>query len=126
MRASNYPLDEIRERCDLVDIVSRYVTLKKSGNRLKGLCPFHNEKTPSFSVNPDEMYWKCFGCGEGGDVFKFVEKAEGFSFPEAVEHLAKIAGVELPRPEKLARQLSERDKVLAANRAACEFFQESL
>ncbi len=121
-----YPLEEIRTRCDLVEVVSAYVALKKSGRNLLGLCPFHNEKTPSFNVNPERQVWKCYGCGEGGDVFSFVQKMEKCTFPEAVEQLARKAGVTIERSEKAVRQLGERDRLLFANNAACSFFRAAL
>lgn len=121
-----YPLEEIRTRCDLVEIVSAYVALKKSGRNLLGLCPFHSEKTPSFNVSPDRQVWKCYGCGEGGDVFSFVQKIESCTFPEAVERLAQKAGVRIQRSEKTVRELGERDRLLFANNAACSFFQAAL
>ena len=94
--ADRSDIDEVRTRTDLVSVVERYVTLKRAGRQLKGLCPFHQEKTPSFVVSPEIGYWKCFGqCGEGGDVFKFVQKIENLTFPEALERLALQAGVTL-------------------------------
>lgn len=126
MTTSLYPIDEIRARCDLVEVVSAYVALRKSGRSMLGLCPFHNEKTPSFTVNPERQAWKCFGCGEGGDVFSFVQKIEKCTFPEAVEQLARRAGITIQRTEAAARQISERDRLLAANSAACAFFRAAL
>lgn len=126
MGSIRYPVEEIRERCDLVEIISNYVSLRKAGRRLLGLCPFHSEKTPSFHVDPERQWWKCFGCGEGGDVFDFVRKIDNLTFPEAVEMLAQKAGVHIERPEKIARELSERERLLKANNAACAFFAELL
>ena len=89
-------LDELTERNDIVDVVSQYVRLtKKSGANLFGLCPFHSEKTPSFSVSPDKQMYHCFGCGVSGNVFDFVREMEKLSFVESVEFLAKKAGVQL-------------------------------
>lgn len=121
-----YPLDEIRERCELVEIISAYVALRKRGKSLVGLCPFHNEKTPSFHVSPDRQIWKCYGCGEGGDVFSFVRKIDNLTFPEAVEHLARKAGVVIERSEKTEREFSEKDNILRANNIACSFFRSML
>jgi len=89
-------LNEVQARSDLVEIIGRHVELKKSGSRLTGLCPFHHEKTPSFSVSPDKQLYYCFGCGKGGGVFQFLMEHDGYSFPEAVEYLARKAGLEIP------------------------------
>ena len=89
-------IEEVRGLTDIVDVVGDYVRLKKRGSNFVGLCPFHGEKTPSFNVNPGMGIYKCFGCGEGGDVFSFVSQIEGLSFPEAVRLLAERAGVVLP------------------------------
>jgi len=94
------PVDEVRERCDLVEIVSQYVALRRSGRTMVGLCPFHNEKTPSFHVNPERQRWKCFGCGEGGDVFNFIQKIDNLTFREALEHLARKVGVDIRRAQQ--------------------------
>ncbi|NUO84288.1 DNA primase, partial [candidate division KSB1 bacterium] len=91
-------IDEVRYATDIVSVVSDYVTLKKSGRNFVGLCPFHAEKTPSFSVNAEKQIFHCFGCGVGGSAFAFVQKIEGVSFPEAVRALAKRAGVAIPEP----------------------------
>jgi DNA primase len=91
-------IDRVRESADIVAVISEHVRLKKAGRAMKGLCPFHQEKTPSFHVNPDRQIYKCFGCGEGGDVFRFLMEAEKMSFPEAIQLLAGKAGIPLPRP----------------------------
>src|SRR5439155_1541828 len=104
-------LDEIRSGVDIVDLIGRFVTLKKAGNAWKGLCPFHAEKTPSFMVNPQKGIFHCFGCGVGGDAFGFVMRQDRLSFPEAVRALAKTAGVTLP--EKRAREAGESGRVVA-------------
>jgi len=109
-----------------VEIISAHVALRKAGKNFQGLCPFHNEKTPSFSVNPERQVWKCFGCGEGGDVFKFVQKVDNLTFPQAIEQLAKQVGVTIERSEKVAREYSERDRILRANNVACAFFRSML
>lgn len=126
MDGFGYPVEEIREKCDLVEIISAHVRLRKAGKNFLGLCPFHNEKTPSFNVNPERQVWKCFGCGEGGDVFKFVQKVDNLTFPQAVEQLAKQVGVTIERSEKAAREYSERDRILRANNIACAFFRNML
>ena len=90
-------LQELTERSDIVDVVGSYVRLgKKSGANLFGLCPFHSEKTPSFSVSPDRQIYHCFGCGKGGGVINFIMEIENLTFPEAVEFLAKRAGMAIP------------------------------
>ncbi len=122
-----YPLEEIKERCDLVEVISAHVALKKSGaSSFLGLCPFHNEKTPSFNVNAERGVWKCFGCGEGGDVIAFVQKIDGLTFPQAVEQLARKAGITIERTESAARQYSERERFLRANNLACTYFRREL
>lgn len=121
-----YPLEEIRERLDIADIVGQHVALKKQGRTLKGLCPFHNEKTPSFQVNQERQIWKCFGCGLGGDIFTFVQKIDSVSFSEAVEMLAKKAGVEIQRSEQAVRQYTEKERLLKANNISCAYFQDML
>ena len=85
----------VKERASIEDVVRDHVTLRRAGSSLKGLCPFHDEKTPSFTVNPTTGYYKCYGCGEGGDVFSFLEKVEHLSFTEAVERLAVKVGLVL-------------------------------
>src|SRR3990172_3281766 len=88
-------VDEVKSKVDLVEVISAYLPLKRAGRNLSGLCPFHSEKTPSFMVSPERQAFKCFGCGEGGDVFTFLEKIEGWDFREALEELAKRTGVKL-------------------------------
>lgn len=90
-------LDEVLARTDIVELISRHVELKKSGSNLMGLCPFHHEKSPSFSVSPDKQLYYCFGCGKGGGAFQFLMEHDSYSFPEAVEYLAEKAGLEVPR-----------------------------
>ena len=98
-------IDEVVSRSDLVEVIGRHVDLKKSGSNLMGLCPFHHEKSPSFSVSPDKQLYYCFGCGKGGGVIQFLTEHDGYSFPEAIEYLAEKAGMALPadvveRPEE--------------------------
>ena len=88
--------DELLLRCDIVDVVSKTVNLKKRGSNYWGLCPFHNEKTPSFSVSADKQIFKCFGCGEGGNVISFVMKSENLTYIEAVRSLAEQYGMSMP------------------------------
>lgn len=118
-------ITELAERNDIVDVVSGYVRLgKKSGSNLFGLCPFHSEKTPSFSVNPDKQIYHCFGCGKGGGVINFIMEIENLSFPEAVEFLAKRAGMALPEQTD-SRESRKRARMLALNRDAARYFTSS-
>jgi DNA primase len=122
-------ISEIRAAADIVDVISESVLLKKSGRNFLGLCPFHSEKTPSFSVNRDKQIFYCFGCGAGGNVFTFLMEHDGLAFPEAVRRLARQYGIELPVPgdsPEQRRRYSEREQILAANRHAAGFFQASL
>jgi len=119
-------INELVERSDIVDVVSGYVRLgKRSGSNLFGLCPFHSEKTPSFSVSPDKQIYHCFGCGKGGGVINFIMEIENLSFPEAVEFLARRAG--MPIPEQTDdRESRRRARMLALNRDAARFFYSQL
>ncbi len=120
-------IDEVRYATDVVSVVSEYVTLKKSGRNFFGLCPFHSEKTPSFSVNPDKQIFHCFGCGAGGNVFAFVQKVEGVGFPEAVRVLAKRAGINIPEPDQEDHAAAqEKEALYFVNQLAAEFFQHVL
>lgn len=120
-------IDEVRFATDIVSVVSDYVTLKKSGRNYFGLCPFHSEKSPSFSVNAEKQIFHCFGCGAGGSAFAFVQKIEGIGFPEAVRSLAKRAGIAIPDAEPEDRALSqEKEALYFANQLAAEFFQQTL
>ena len=119
-------INELVERNDIVEVVSGYVRLgKRSGANLFGLCPFHSEKTPSFSVSPDKQIYHCFGCGKGGGVINFVMEIENLSFPEAVEFLAKRAGMPLPE-ETNDRESRKRARMLALNKDAARFFHAQL
>lgn len=128
MRYSDELIDEIRNRNDIVDVISQYVVLKRSGRNFFGLCPFHKEKSPSFSVSPDKQIFHCFGCGVGGNVFHFVSKIENISFREALETLAEKAGVELPTLESDTdnKLLQLKSKVYEINKYAAEFYHENL
>ena len=119
-------IDELTARCDIVDIVSRYVALKKSGNNYFGLCPFHNEKTASFSVAPDKQIFHCFGCGAGGGPIRFIMNIEGLDFPDAVRFLAKQYNMEVPESGENPRRRQERKRVLAALKDAARFFYAQL
>ena len=127
MRFSEAFLDELAARSDIVDVVSSYVELKRKGNNYFGLCPFHNEKTPSFSVAPDKQIYHCFGCKKGGGVINFIMEIEGLSFPEAVEFLAKRANIPLPAEDE-ARSNADRlrRRVLELNRTAARWYYDQL
>lgn len=92
-------IEEVRQKNDIVDVISGYVRIKQKGSNYVGLCPFHNEKTGSFMVSRSKQIYKCFGCGAGGNVFTFVMEYENFTFPEALKQLAERAGVKLPEAE---------------------------
>lgn len=116
--------DEVKQRIDIVEFISRYTPLKKAGSTYKGLCPFHTERTPSFVVFPNTGTWHCFGaCGMGGDIFNFLEKKENLEFREALEILAREAGVQLDEP---SGEVSQRDALYAINEAAASYFAEVL
>ena len=122
-------IEEVKNAADIVEVVSDYVLLKKTGRNYSGLCPFHSEKTPSFTVSPEKQIFHCFGCNTGGNVFSFLMKQDGLSFPESVRLLARRYGVNLPRPEmsgKMRQQLSEREQLFKINRYAMEFFHTKL
>ena len=119
-------LEQIKSQINIVDVVSRYVTLKKVGKNYKGLCPFHAEKTPSFFVNPELNIFKCFGCGIGGDIFKFVQEIEKINFLQAVEKLARQAGIELPRSKEASLLYKKRKKILNILDVYSRFFHKVL
>ncbi len=119
-------IEDIRSASDIVDVVSDYVRLKKRGSNFVGLCPFHNEKTPSFNVNPRMQIYKCFGCSEGGDVFQFVKQVEKVEFPEAVRILAGRANIDLPEEDRDSRQATEWESIHHALRFAARFFHDTL
>lgn len=130
--ASFIPEDKIREvenSADIVEIISEAVRLKKVGRNFVGLCPFHSEKTPSFSVNPEKGIFYCFGCQKGGNIFSFVMEREGIPFPEAVRMIGRRCGIDIPdRPLTPAekKSVAEQEALLSANRAAMEYFSSAL
>ncbi len=128
VRYSDELIEEIKSRNDIVDIISQYVVLKRSGRNFFGLCPFHKEKSPSFSVSPDKQIFHCFGCGVGGNVFHFVSKIENLSFRETVEMLAERSGVELPtlENEEDNKLLQLKSKVYEINELTAKFYHENL
>ena len=122
-------IDDLRMQADIVQVVQEYVSLRKSGATYKGLCPFHSEKTPSFHVNRDKGFFHCFGCGVGGDVFKFLELQEKLGFVDAVRHLASKFG--MPIPEQVGGRdahadAAEREALLKVHERAAEYFQAQL
>ena len=119
-------IEEVRSRISLSSIIGKRVKLTKKGRRQTGLCPFHNEKTPSFSVNDDEGYYHCFGCGAGGDAITFLRETEGLDFTEAVTRLAESAGIAIPdqRPVDPVK-LQRRKTVMDALSAALNFINHS-
>jgi DNA primase len=119
-------IEEVRTRADIVEIVGAHVRLRRAGRNFVGLCPFHNEKTPSFSVNAERGFFHCFGCGVGGSVFNFIMRVEGLTFPEAVRSLAKKYGVTLPEHDTSGPAAGEREAMLKANEVAADFFAHVL
>ena len=118
-------IEEVRSRNDIVDLISTYVPLKKKGSSYFGLCPFHNEKSPSFSVSRDKQMYYCFGCGAGGNVFTFLMEYENFSFPEALKYLAERAGMELPEEElneEAKRAMDEKARLREMNKLSANYF----
>lgn len=129
MRYSDELLEEIKNRNDIVDVISGYVALKRSGRSFFGLCPFHNEKSPSFAVSPDKQIFHCFGCGVGGNVFHFVSKIEGVGFRESVEMLANRANIALPvsqSSDEDDKLYYIRSKIYEINKATAMFYHKNL
>ena len=130
MAIPGYLIDQIRQSNNIVEVISGYLPLKKTGSNFKALCPFHQEKTPSFLVSPQKEIFHCFGCGEGGNVFNFLMKHEKISFIEAVERLAERAGISLPKDradrEETSRISQERESLFEINRHAADFFHRCL
>src|SRR3989344_8872502 len=112
----NNQVEEVKNKIDIVSLISEYIEVKKSGRNYKANCPFHGEKTPSFMITPELQMYKCFGCGKSGDVFTFLEEHEGMEFSETLKYLADKAGVKLVsfKPEAT----SEREKIIEINKSA--------
>ena len=125
-RYGDNAIDEVRQRADIVEIIGAHVRLRRTGRNFVGLCPFHNEKTPSFSVNAERGFYHCFGCGAGGTVFNFIMKVEGLSFPEAIRSLATRYGVTLPELKNDGPAAAEREALSRANQTAAEFYAHVL
>src|ERR1043166_8169450 len=136
MRYPQTFIDDLRRQADIVRVISDYVTLKKKGANWMACCPFHQEKTPSFSVNPSKGFYKCFGCGKGGTAFNFLMEMEGLSFPEAVKRVAEISGVMLPEPiddrsyavnkQKKEEKKKLADQIIELNKVALDFWEDEL
>lgn len=128
MRYSDDIIDEIRANNDIVDVISQYVILKRSGRNFFGLCPFHREKSPSFSVSPDKQIFHCFGCGTGGDVFGFIRKIENIEFKEAIEFLAERKNIQLPKSDNKDDNKIQymKSRLYEIYKITAEFFHESL
>ncbi len=136
MLYDQYFIDDLKSRADLVRIIEPYAPLKKKGSNWMGCCPFHQEKTPSFSVSPTKGFYKCFGCGKGGNAYTFLMEMEGLNFPEAIQRVAEMSGVPLPEPiddrqyEKNKKRKEEKkqlsDQVIELNRLALDFWEAEL
>ena len=128
VRYSDEIIEEVRQNNDIVDIISQYVHLTRKGRNYFGLCPFHSEKSPSFSVSPDRQIFHCFGCGVGGNVYTFLMKIEGITFKEALEQLAERANIQLPKLENNADTAREelKAKVYKVNEFTAEFYHQNL
>ena len=127
-RYSEEIINDVRQNNDIVDVISQYMHLKRSGRNFFGLCPFHNEKSPSFSVSPDKQIFHCFGCGVGGNVITFVSKIEGLNFVETIQMLAERANIQLPTLENSGDMQKEilKDKVYKVNEFTAEFYHQNL
>lgn len=128
VRYSDEIIENIRQSSDIVNIISQYVALKRKGRNYFGICPFHNEKSPSFAVSPDRQIFHCFGCNAGGNVYSFLMKIEGIGFKEAVEQLAERANIQLPKLENTVDNEREelKEKVLKINEYAAEYYHQNL
>ncbi|MEK7516270.1 MAG: DNA primase [Patescibacteria group bacterium] len=118
------PVEQVKSRLDIAEVIGEYLQLRQAGTSMRGLCPFHQEQTPSFFVSREKQVWHCFGCGEGGDMVSFVMKLEGMDFPEALKHLAQKAGIQLPTYEP--KKESDRSRVLSVLEEATRFFESQL
>ena len=123
-RIPNDLIDLIRSEADIVEVLSGFVTLKKAGQNYLGLCPFHDEKTPSFSVNLQRQIFHCFGCGKGGNVFTFLMEHENISFIEAVRHLAHHLNITIPETNKTSEADSEAESLSRVTQFATDFYHQ--
>jgi len=119
-------IDQVRDAADIVSVISHYISLKKQGKNFVSLCPFHTEKTPSFTISPDKQIFYCFGCGAGGNVFSFLMKYEKVTFLEAVQKLAAEVGITLPKYKEDEKKVSEYERSYRAHQFACNFFVKNL
>ena len=120
-------VDQVRQTANIVDIASQYTTLRRRGRRHVGLCPFHSEKDPSFTVDDEKQLFHCFGCGMGGDIFTLVMEKENLSFPEALRFLAEKYNIPLPQKRQLsAQQQKLEEKIDKINQSALAFFKKNL
>ncbi|HEY9885651.1 MAG TPA: CHC2 zinc finger domain-containing protein, partial [Vampirovibrionales bacterium] len=129
MGLSPKTIQEVQDRAEIEEVVGDYVPLKKKGQNMWACCPFHDEKTPSFSVAPNKGIYKCFGCGKAGDSIQFVMDLEGLSFPEAIKHLAEKYGIEIEEDQRLPEEqekYNERESLYIVLNYAANFFKEQL
>lgn len=119
-------VDQVRSASDVVEVISGYLSLRQKGKNYFGICPFHAEKTPSFSVNPELQIFHCFGCHAGGNVFSFIMRIESVTFPEAIRLLAQRAGIEIPETDGASNQVREKEALFFANNLACDWFHQLL
>ncbi len=119
-------IDEIRDKCNIVEIISQYIPLKRAGQNFKAICPFHQEKTPSFMVSPSKGIFHCFGCGAGGNVFNFIMKHEGLEFPQVMRILAEKTGVKLPPSSMFVREQKDTQDLFQINEIAASWYQANL
>ena len=126
MKIPESAINEINNRIEITEVIGRYLQLRRVGSKYVGLCPFHNEKTPSFSVDPDRRFWYCFGCKQGGNIFQFLMKMEGMGFPEAVRKLAEEAGVEIKWENDSSKQDTTRQRYLQLLDRVCKYYSHVL
>ena len=127
-RYSEEIIEQVRQNNDIVDIISQYVHLTRKGRNYFGLCPFHNEKSPSFSVSPERQIFHCFGCGVGGNIYTFLMKIEGIGFKDAIEQLAEKTNIQLPKIENPEEDRKEelKAKIYKINQFTAEFYHQNL
>src|SRR5829696_7870873 len=119
-------VERVKVEANIVDVVSDYVRLRRAGKNWLGLCPFHDDKKPSFNVEPVRGIYKCFSCGKGGNVFTFLMELNGWTFPESVRNLAQTLGIEIPEDQRDRQEYSENERLAAAARDAARFYYRTL